>query len=308
MPTASPIRIGTRGSSLARWQAKWVAQQFNALDLATELVVVETLGDRQSGPIASLDARGVFTKSIQRALLDERIDLAVHSLKDLPTEPVPGLGLACVPPRESCADALVGRDGLHVQQLPAGCLVGTGSIRRAAQLKHWRADLQLHDIRGNVETRLEKLDAGQYDALVLAEAGLLRLGLARRITQVLPPDKMLPAVGQGALGLEARVDDRHVITAASALDDPATHRAVVAERALLNALRGGCLAPVGAWARMTEQHMLLLDAVVLDPTGQERIAVTLSGPSADGAALGVRAAEQLLSQGAADLIDTARRS
>ncbi|MDH3716508.1 MAG: hydroxymethylbilane synthase [Planctomycetota bacterium] len=308
MSTATPIRIGTRGSSLARWQAEWVADQLNRRDVPTDLVVVSTLGDQRSGPIASLDERGVFTKSIQEALLGRRIDLAVHSLKDLPTEPVPGLGLAAVPARESCADVLVSRAGVDVEQLPAHSVVGTGSLRRAAQLKHWRADLEVQDIRGNVETRLEKLDAGQYDAVVLAAAGLTRLGLAGRISQVLPPEKMLPAVGQGALGLEARADDQQVLSAVSSLDDAATHQAVVAERALLAALRGGCLAPVGAWARLTEEGVLLLDAVVLDPEGRQRLTVTVDGPPAECTALGQQAAEQLLSQGAADLIDAARRS
>jgi hydroxymethylbilane synthase len=270
------------------------------------MVVVSTLGDRRSDPIASLDARGVFTKAIQQALLDRQIDLAVHSLKDLPTEPVAGLGLAAVPARENCADVLVSRDGVELEQLPAESIVGTGSFRRAAQLRHWRADLDVQDIRGNVETRLQKLDAGQYHAVVLAAAGLTRLGLARRITQILPLDRMLPAVGQGALGLETRADDQQALRAVSPLDDAATHQAVVAERALLCALRGGCLAPVGAWARLNAEGDLQLDAVVLDPEGRQRLTVTVDGPLAEGEVLGHRAAEELLAQGAAKLIDASR--
>ncbi len=303
---AAPIRIGTRGSSLARWQAEWVADQLGRRGVPIQLVVISTLGDRQNGPIAQLDARGVFTKAIQQALLDGQIDLAVHSLKDLPTEPVTGLALAAVPAREDCGDVLVSRAGLAIEQLPPQAVVGTGSLRRAAQLKHWRADLEVQDIRGNVETRLEKLDRGQYDAVMLAAAGLTRLGLADRITQRLPTEKIYPAVGQGALGLEARADDPPIHRAARLLDDPATHQAVLAERALLAALRGGCLAPVGAWGRTHGEDVLRLDAVVLDPTGRQRITVTVQGSPADAADLGRQAATELLGQGAAQLIAASR--
>jgi hydroxymethylbilane synthase len=245
-----PLRLGTRASPLARWQAEWVAAQLARHGVAVTLVPITTTGDRdQRGPVAQIGGQGLFTKEIQRAVLQHEADLAVHSLKDLPTEAVPGLVLAAVPPRAACGDVLVCRAASGLDTLPQGAVVGTGSIRRRAQLWHVRPDLQMRDIRGNVDTRLRKLSDGEFDALVLAEAGLTRLQLADRITQRLPRDVMLPAVGQGALGLECRADDAATQAALKLLDDPPSHACVLAERALLAALRAGCLAPVGAWAR-----------------------------------------------------------
>ncbi|HUS40611.1 MAG: hydroxymethylbilane synthase [Pirellulales bacterium] len=304
MATAEPVRIGTRGSALARWQSEWVAEQLRARGISVELIVIATLGDQQQGPVAALEP-GVFTKAIQQALLDHRVDLAVHSLKDLPTDLVPGLILAAVPERASSADVLISRTGLGLDQLAENSVIGTGSSRRAAQLRHLRPDLVVQDIRGNVETRIEKLDAGQYDAIVLAEAGLTRLGLAARVTQILPQKKMLPAVGQGALGLEIRENDQTTAQSVAALDDASSHQAVTAERSMLAQLRGGCLAPVGAWARVAVDA-LQLDAVVLDLEGKRRITASSEGPSTDGFALGRRVAEDLLSQGAAELLAAAR--
>jgi hydroxymethylbilane synthase len=227
MTSEQPIRIGTRASPLARWQAQWVSDALTAAGHGAVLVPITTRGDvQQVQPVEQLGDRGVFTKELQRALLAGQIDVAVHSLKDLPTDPVAGLILAAVPRRESPCDVLVSRDSLRLETLPPGARVGTGSLRRQSQLLHLRPDLLVAPIRGNVDTRLRKLDEGQYDALILAQAGLNRLGLSHRVTQILSTNQMLPAVGQGALGLETRAEDGETRSALSALDDPASHFAV----------------------------------------------------------------------------------
>jgi hydroxymethylbilane synthase len=304
---AARVRLGTRDSPLARWQAEWVAARLSEGGVVVELIPITTQGDVSDRPLGAIGGQGLFTKEIQRALLDGRIDLAVHSLKDLPTDPVAGLTLAAVPPRESPRDVLVSTRGGTLDELPAGARVGTGSRRRQSQLLHLRPDLRVADIRGNVDTRLRKLDAGQFDAIVLAEAGLSRLNLAGRITQVLPSTVMLPAVGQGALGLETRADDAATLAAVARLDDAATRAAVLAERALLAGLRGGCMAPVAAWARITDRE-LRITAAVLSVDGQRRVAVTRGGDAHDPVSLGQLAAEELLSLGAGSLIDDARTS
>ncbi len=231
----------------------------------------------------------------------------MHSLKDLPTEPVDGLCLAAVPKRGPVGDVLVSREGLEFDELPKGALLGTGSSRRRSQLLHARPDLRIEGIRGNVETRLRKLQEGDFDALVLAEAGLERLNLSGRVTQILPKSMMLPAVGQGALGLETRQQDAATRQAISLIDDSATHQGVLAERALLAALRGGCLAPVGAWGRIEADGQLHLSAVVLSGDGRLRLHVELSGTPAEAIDLGHHAAAELLAQGAGELIQAARR-
>ncbi|MHB8969677.1 MAG: hydroxymethylbilane synthase [Pirellulaceae bacterium] len=301
MSHTTGIRLGTRGSALARWQADWVAEQLRSQGIEVAMVLITTQGDVRSGPIGAIGSQGVFTKEIQRALLDERVDLAVHSLKDLPTEPVEGLVLAAVPPRERPGDALVTNGVSDFASLATGARVGTGSMRRRAQLLHMRPDLQMTDIRGNVDTRLRLLDAGEFAAIVLAEAGLTRLGLAHRITQVLPKEWMLPAVGQGALGLETRTADQRTRDIVGLLDDAETHAAVLAERAVLATLRGGCLAPVGTWGRVVE-GTLLLDGVVLDPLGTRRLVAQAAGPPQAAVTIGQQVAAQLLDQGAAELI------
>ena len=303
---AVALRIGTRGSPLARWQADWVAAQLLQSGVAATLVHIATEGDRQQrGSIEQMGTQGVFTKEIQRALLAGQVDLAVHSLKDLPTEPAPGLCLAAVPARGPSGDVLVSRQGLMFDALPQGALIGTGSSRRRSQLWHVRADLRIADVRGNVDTRLRKLHAGEFDALVLAEAGLARLGLGDQITQVLPRSMMLPAVGQGALGLETRTGDARTRGLIAALDHSATHQAVLAERAMLAALRGGCLAPVGAWARLQGDE-LLLTGVVLSNDGKIRLEAQSSGKAGQAAEIGQRVAQQLASQGAMQLIAKVR--
>lgn len=282
--TMRPLRLGTRASALARWQAEHVAARLRAeAGVPVELVFLTTTGDRQqTGPLASFGGQGVFTKELQRALLENEIDLAVHSLKDLPTERVAGLELGAVPPRAATADVLVARvPGTTWRTLPIAAVVGTGSLRRRAQLWHVRPDLTMIEVRGNVDTRLRKLAAGEYDALILAEAGLQRLELLAHVSERLAAPLLLPAVGQGALGIEIRADDATTRAAVQVLDDLPTHLAVTAERALLFALRAGCLAPVGGLAEWhdganpdTESPdgaNLHLSAVVLAPNGTRRL-------------------------------------
>jgi hydroxymethylbilane synthase len=303
--TVSTIRIGTRGSKLARWQADWVASQLKQLGVDVELVPITTKGDVTAGPLGQIGGTGLFTKEIQRALLDDQIDLAVHSLKDLPTIRIEELQLAAVPPREACGDALVCNLCDTLAELPPAARIGTGSMRRKAQLLHFRSDLEVLDIRGNLDTRLSKLDGGEYDAIVLAEAGLRRMQWSDRIASVIPPRIMLPAVGQGALGLEIRTDDQAAREAVAKLNDPASWAAVTAERTMLAALAAGCLAPVGAWGRLDSPEQLRLDVVVLSTDGTQRLAAGGSAPGAQAEQLGRQVAEELLAQGAAALIEAA---
>ena len=304
--TTLRLRLGTRASALARWQAHWVAAQLAGSDLEIELIPMTTRGDvTDRDPIGNIGSPGVFTKELQRALIDGQIDLAVHSLKDLPTDEVDGLVLAAVPERENTLDALISRHGESFENLPPGAAMGTGSLRRRAQLLHARGDLQMRDIRGNVDTRLQKLVAGQYDAIVLAYAGLKRLGLDQQITQILEPGFMLPAVGQGALAVETRADDVASRQALSTLDHLPTHQAVTAERTLLATLCGGCLAPIGAWARRQDQS-LRLDAVVLSADGKQRISAWGTASCEEAAELGAKVAGELMAQGALELIEQAR--
>jgi hydroxymethylbilane synthase len=290
---------------LARWQAQWVAAELRQRGIEVEMIPITTKGDRRHEAIETIGGEGIFTKEIQLALLDGRIDLAVHSLKDLPTVEAPGLALAAVPQRAAAGDALVSAGGATLDQLPEGATIGTGSLRRRAQLLHFRRDLQMADIRGNVDTRLQKLRQGGCDALVLAEAGLRRLELATQITQTLPFGIMLPAVGQGALGLETRADDAATRAAVAPLDDPPTHAAVLAERAMLSMLEGGCMAPVAGLGRV-EGSQLTLTGRVISLDGTQVLEATQSAPAADAQALGCRVAEALLSDGAGGLILASR--
>ena len=307
MSKPTSIRIGTRASALARWQAEWVASQLTGAGANVELVFISTQGDVKTGPIGNIGGQGVFTKELQRALLQDEVDLAVHSLKDLPTDEIPGLVLAAVPLRESCGDVLVSNEVASLEALPEAARVGTGSSRRRTQLLHARPDLNVLDIRGNVDTRLKKLDEQQYDAIILAEAGLKRLGFSDRITCILPKEVMLPAVGQGALGLECRADDQETRKTLLQLNDDASQASVRAERALLATLRGGCLAPIGAWARM-EDGQLILDAVVLSHDGQQRLIARDIADAQQAVALGQAVAQKLLDDGAAELIAASREN
>jgi hydroxymethylbilane synthase len=304
--TAPHVRIGTRASQLAQWQANWVADELRKLGATVELVEISTSGDvQQVGPIVGIGLQGVFTKEIQAELLGKRVDVAVHSLKDLPTETVDGLVLAAVPARESSSDALVSNTAQALAELPVGARVGTGSHRRQAQLRNLRSDLQVVGIRGNVDTRLRKLDEGQYDAIILAEAGLRRLGWENRIRELLEPPRMLPAPGQGALGLECREGDSETQGLLAELDHRPSHQAVAAERAMLALLHAGCSAPVGAWGRI-EGAQLVLDGLVANLEGTEVLRASARGLAAGGVELGRRVAEELLKQGAAALVEAAR--
>ena len=284
--------IGSRGSPLALWQARWVAAQLPGAEIA----VIKTTGDKITDvPLAQVGGtKGLFIKEIEEALVEGRIDLAVHSLKDVPAQIDPRLIIAAIPAREDPRDALVGRS---LSELPKGARVGTSSLRRAAQLRHLRGDLQLEELRGNVDTRLRKLDEGRYDAIVLAAAGLSRLGLEGRIAERLDPEVMCPAIGQGALAIETRAGDGETRKLLAPLDDPAARAETTAERALLAALGGGCQLPLGGSARLAGDR-LRLTAVVASPDGAELVRVTLGGPASDPAELGRRAAEDLLRRGA----------
>ena len=298
------IKIGTRGSQLARWQSEWVAGQLRAHHpgLVVELVEIKTRGDRdRNSPLAAIGGTGLFTKEIQRALTDGVVEVAVHSLKDLPTSGPEGLVLGAVPPREDVADALIAPRAGTLRNLPTGATVGTGSLRRKAQLLYTRPDLVVVGVRGNVETRLHKALGGELDAVVLAEAGLRRLGLDGHVTERLGPPDFLPAVGQGALGIECRREDGGTLDLLRALDDPATHRAVVAERRVLAELEGGCMIPLAAFARDSGAE-LVLDAIVLDPEGRERVAASASGPIDDPDGLGRKVADALRKLGADRLL------
>lgn len=298
--SSETLRIGSRASALARWQAEWVSAELQRIGVRTEIVLVTTSGDTDQRPLGSIGGQGLFTKEIQRALLDDRIDLAVHSLKDLPTEAVDGLTLGAVPKRASPHDALVSQAANSLADLPEAARIGTGSQRRRAQLRSKRPDLQVLDIRGNVDTRLRKLAEGEYDAIILAEAGLHRLGLEDNITAVLTPEEMMPAVGQGALGIECRADDATTLGHLASLNDRETEICVTAERLLLAALQAGCSAPVGANCRPAEGQFSL-QAVALSVDGQTRLYSEAHG--ADPHELASRATEELLQQGAAKLIE-----
>jgi hydroxymethylbilane synthase len=299
-----PLRIGTRGSRLALWQANYVASLLRpvARERPVELVEIQTAGDQvRDVPLSAVGGQGAFTKEIQRALLAEAVDVAVHSLKDLPTLPVEGLVLAAVPPRGPTGDAFVSRRHRRFDDLPSGAAVATSSLRRRAQALHRRPDLRMVDVRGNVETRLRKLDEQALDALILARAGLERLGLENAITEVLDPSWMLPAVGQGALGIECRTDDRETRTLVERLDHAPTHQAVLAERAFLRELQGGCQVPIGAAAGV-DGASLTLRGVVLSPDGRKRVEGSVRGPRDDGEKLGRELALDLLGRGARELL------
>jgi hydroxymethylbilane synthase len=291
--------IGSRGSQLALWQAKWIAARLAELGHETRIEIIKTTGDKITDvPLAKVGTKGLFTKEIEEALLDGRIDLAIHSLKDLPTEVPVGLTLAAIPEREDPRDAMV---GARLSDLPAGAKVGTSSLRRAAQLRMARPDLVIESVRGNLDTRVRKLDEGQYRAIVLAAAGLTRLGWAHRIAEILSPEVMCPAVGQGALAVETRTEgDARAICAA--LDHIATRTAVTAERAVLAALGGGCQVPIGAHA-VVEDDLLRLAGVVIAPDGSRAMRKNGQGAAADAEEIGQRVGQALLEDGAREILE-----
>jgi hydroxymethylbilane synthase len=305
-----PIRLGTRASLLATAQSRWVAARLSeALGREVELVEVTTEGDRDRAPLAQLGGTGVFVSALRDALLDGRIDVAVHSLKDLPTAACEGIWLAAVPLREDPRDVVVARDGLTLGELPVGSRLGTGSPRRSAQVNALGLGLEIVDIRGNVDTRIRKVREGEYDAVVLARAGLARLGRLDDATEVLDPLQMLPAPGQGALAVEARIDDGLAVELA-ALTDTRTRAAVTAERAVLATLEGGCAAPIGVLAEVVEGEdgdELWVRAVALSPDGELSVRMSATGDPADADGVGNRLAGDMLAEGAAQLTDTPKK-
>lgn len=300
------LRLGTRGSALALTQSRSVADAIErGTGIPVELRVLTTRGDRVlDRPLPEIGGKGVFTEELDRALLDGRVDLAVHSLKDLPTESVDGLTLACIPEREDSRDVLVGPAGrpTDLESLPPGAVVGTSSLRRRALLGAFRPDLRTESVRGNLETRLRKLDEGGYDALLLAAAGLLRLGLGGRIGAWLERTSWLSAPGQGALAVVARSEDAEVSRVLSALHHPETARAVTAERSLLRRLQGGCQVPVGALGLPFEGGLRLWGLVV-SPDGRRAVRADATGDLLDAEELGGRLAEVLLERGAREILD-----
>lgn len=305
---SAPLRIGTRASLLARTQSGHVADALRA-GLGREVVLVEvtTEGDVSAAPLASFGGVGVFVSALRAALLRGDVDLTVHSLKDLPTAPHDGITLAAVPLREDPRDVVVARDGLTLGELPAGARVGTGSPRRAAQLRALGLGFDVEGIRGNVDTRIRKVGEGEYDAVVLARAGVARLGRLDEVTEVLDPLQMLPAPGQGALAVECRASDTDLVAEVrGVLDDPRSRAAVTAERAVLAALEAGCSAPVGAMAEVAEGDdgdELWVRAVALSHDGAVAVRRSITGSPEDAAGVGHRLAEEMLADGASELIE-----
>lgn len=296
------IKLGSRSSQLATWQANHVKAELSGKGIEVEIVFISTEGDQSTQSLKEFGGQGAFTKRIQQALLDKEIDFAVHSLKDLPTEKIDGLLLASVPLREETADVWVSNRFASLDEAEDGCLIGTGSLRRQAQLLNHKPTVRVEDIRGNVETRLRKMDEGEYDAIVLAKAGLKRLQLDSWIRSEFSHGQMLPAIGQGALGLECRAGDQDTIEKLLQIRHRETHQAVLAERALLRELRAGCLAPVGAHATVSDEGVLSLTAAVLSQDGVERVESQLEGPADSAESLGVQLAGELVKKGADRLL------
>jgi hydroxymethylbilane synthase len=301
------LRIGTRGSALARWQAEFVRAGLARHGVAAELVIIRTSGDRdRQSSLRVIGGKGVFTKELEDALLEERIDLAVHSMKDVPTTLPTGLEIAAICERPDVRDALISSSGLKLDQLPSGARIGTSSLRRQAQLRHYRNDFVMVDMRGNVDTRLAKLTQGDYDAILLAKAGLDRLGKAEQISEIVPPAICLPAAGQGAIGIETRKREQSIAAAVRKLNHQESQVAVEAERSVLAGLESGCQVPIGVWARM-ETGNLIIDACVLSADGTESIREKRIGASENATELGRSVAAALLERGADRLLQLAGR-
>ena len=298
------LKIGTRGSALALWQAEWVrAQLLEAhTELTVELVTIKTTGDKiLDVPLAQVGGKGLFVKEIEEALQEGRADLAVHSVKDMPAELPTGLHLAVIPLREDPRDVLVSRNGATLDRLPQGARVGTSSLRRSAQLLNLRPDLRIETMRGNVDTRLRKLETEGIDAIVLAAAGLNRLELNQMITEYLEPHRMLPAVGQGALGIETRIDDSYTNETVATLNHKPTMVSVSAERAFLRRLEGGCQVPIGAHATV-DCDRVILRGMVADLAGRRIIRRELRGSTVDAKVLGKQLAENILEAGGEEIL------
>jgi hydroxymethylbilane synthase len=301
------LRIGTRGSLLAKWQAEYVRKRlFSAAGVETEIVVIKTSGDKfANGPLLQIGGKGIFIKELEDALMDESIDVAVHSVKDIPTEIHSRLSFPAVFRREDVRDCLVSASGATLANLRQGARIGTGSLRRQSQLRHIRPDLDVRDLRGNVDTRLREAQSGEYDAILLAKAGLDRLGWSDRITETLAPDLFLPAVGQGAIAAECRLSDSEAAEVLGTLDDAESRSAIIAERALLSALQGGCQVPLGAWAR-TERGEFVLEACVCSVDGAQYVRQRATAMPEQAAALGEHVARLLVEAGAQSILEAVR--
>ena len=293
------ITIGTRGSRLAIWQAEWIREQMlqQHPSLSVTLCRITTSGDKMLDvPLAKIGGKGLFVKEIEEALLSGEIDVAVHSMKDMPVQLPTGLDILCIPAREDARDVFLSRTGIRLSQLPRGATIGTSSLRRQAQLLAHRPDLRVTLLRGNLDTRLRKLVQGQYDGIVLAAAGLVRLGWAEQVTEYLPVTVCLPAIGQGALAVEGRQDDLFVRELLSPLDHGPTRVCVQAERGFLHRLQGGCQVPIGGHARLTDDGVLL-EGLIASTDGHRLVRGAMEGSRTEAEAIGVRLAEQLLMQG-----------
>jgi hydroxymethylbilane synthase len=299
------LRIGTRGSLLAKWQAESVRKQlFAATGVEAEIVIIKTSGDKmQQAPLTQIGGKGIFIKELEEALLEESIDVAVHSVKDVPTDIPSRLMFPSVCRRDDVRDCLV---GATLANLRHGARVGTSSLRRQAQLRHLRPDLDLRDLRGNVDTRLRKVESGEYEAVMVAKAGLDRLGLSQRISEVLSPEVCMPAVGQGAIAVECRLNDTEAADLLAPLDDAETRTAIIAERALLASLQGGCQVPLGAWARV-ERGELVLDACVCSVDGGQYVKQRATAPPDQAAQLGEHMARLLMNSGAQSILEEVSR-
>jgi len=302
------LRIGTRGSLLAKWQAESVRKQlFAGAGVEAEIVIIKTSGDKQQlSPLTQIGGKGIFIKELEEALLEESIDLAVHSVKDVPTDTPSRLMFPAVCRRDDVRDCLVGANSATLGTLRHGARVGTGSLRRQAQLRHIRPDLDVRDLRGNVDTRLRKVESGEYEAVMLAKAGLDRLGWSARITETLAPEVFLPAVGQGAIAVECRLKDTEAAEVAGSLDDAETRTAIIAERALLAALHGGCQVPLGAWARI-ERGELVLEACVCSVDGLQYVKQRATAAPEQAAELGGHMANLLMEAGAQNILEEVSR-
>jgi hydroxymethylbilane synthase len=303
--------IGTRGSKLALWQATWVKERLEATNpgLTCRLEKIKTTGDKiLDVALAKVGGKGLFVKEIEEALLAGRIDLAVHSMKDVPTDLPEGLAIVAMTAREDPRDAVVSRSGSDLLSLPEGAAIGTSSLRRQVQLKNMRRDFVMKTLRGNVDTRLRKLEgeAEELDAIILAAAGMKRLGVDHRVTEYLSPEMMLPAVGQGVLGIESRVDDGQVSGAVSALNDDLTHKIVLGERAFLKRLEGGCQVPIGCFGQV-EEGRYRLRGMVGHPDGEPVFSSELTGFLEEAGQMGTALAEELLGQGASRVLEEVYR-
>jgi len=302
------FRIGSRGSQLALWQANHISALLRARGHDVEIEIIHTTGDKITDvPLAMVGTKGglgkgIFTKEIEEALAAGRVDLAVHSLKDLPTELPPGFEIAAITERQDPRDAFCSRKYARIEDLPRGAHVGTSSLRRQAQLKAVRSDLDIHPLRGNVDTRLRKLEQGEYDAIILASAGLKRLGKTELIKQIISAEIMCPAAGQGALGIEIREGDSGTRQHLEFLNDPAARAATTCERALLNSLGGGCQVPIGAFAEI-RNGKLRLEAIVADPDGSKLLRESREGNINDPVTLGNAVGETLLRRGGDEILE-----